>query len=83
MIWIPFFNNETRVCSSDRKKLKDVLLINYPMKTVYDFKRRLQDLCSEHRNDHEKLKEALHEWYHQAEASGLEVLQQFAIRMQL
>ena len=52
------------------------------MKTVYDFKHRLQDLWSEHRNDHEKLKEALHEWYHQAEASGLEVLQQFAIRMQ-
>ena len=78
----PFFDNETRVCSSDRKKLKDVLVINHPMKTVYDFKHRLQNLWSEHRNDHEKLKEALHEWCHQAEASGLEVLQQFAIRIQ-
>ena len=59
-----------------------MLLINHSMKTVYDFKHRLQDLWSEHRNDHEKLKEALHEWCHQAEVSGLEVLQKFAIRMQ-
>ena len=77
-----FLDHDNRLCANDRNKLKVVLSANQSMNTVYEFKHRLQLLWQQHRNNHEKLKDALHEWCSQAEASGMEVLQKFATRVQ-
>jgi stearoyl-CoA desaturase (delta-9 desaturase) len=49
---------------------------------VYEFRGRLQDLWGRTYDSHEKVLLALQEWCHQAEATGLRVLQNFARRLQ-
>ncbi len=76
-----FFNHRTRIRLNEHKKLEEVLHANQAMQTAYEFKHLLQTLWHAHRNDHEKLKEALLEWCSQAEETGLVALKDFALRM--
>lgn len=58
--------------------LKEVLANNAMLRTVHDFRERLQVLWSGAHMSNEKLLQHLHEWIAQAEASGIKALQDFA-----
>ncbi len=48
------------------------------MQITYEYKQHLQTLWKEHKNDHEKLREALLDWCHRAEQTGINALANFA-----
>ena len=58
--------------------LEDALNFSQTLRTTYQYKQRLQELWHERHASHERLLEALQEWCHQAEASGIRALQEFA-----
>jgi stearoyl-CoA desaturase (delta-9 desaturase) len=64
-----------------RARLQDVLAQNTMLHTVHDFRERLSQLWSGALGSNERLVVHLHEWIAQAEASGIESLQQFAARL--
>ena len=75
----PFFHHEINALSTnENRRLKLVLSNSNSLKTVYEFRQRLQSLWYDLRSDHEKLRAALLEWCHQAETSGLYMLEEFA-----
>ncbi|MEY4933279.1 MAG: hypothetical protein RLZZ403_1599 [Pseudomonadota bacterium] len=59
-------------------KLNEVLASNQMLKTVHDFRERLQVLWSGGHMSNDKLLQHLKEWIAQAEASGIKALQDFA-----
>ncbi|MCG7924646.1 MAG: fatty acid desaturase [Candidatus Thiodiazotropha taylori] len=63
---------------NDRQQLRDVLDHNSALDNVYQFKLRLQKIWEQQASSHEKRLEALSQWCAQAEASGVEALQEFA-----
>ena len=77
----PFLRNQETVCRSELDALKEALKNNEPLKTVYEFKHRLQSLWHDLRGDHEKLRAGLLEWCSQAEESGLYLLEEFASKI--
>lgn len=77
----PFLHHEKNVAGSDHGHLKRAMKDNEALKTVYEFRHRLQSLWHDLRGDHEKLRIELLEWCRQAEQSGLHVLEKFARRI--
>jgi stearoyl-CoA desaturase (delta-9 desaturase) len=69
---------ESRVDRRAKERLHEALRENEALSTVYEYRRRLQTLWSRTHESHEKVSHALQEWCHEAEASGLKVLQDFA-----
>ncbi|MCG7981643.1 MAG: fatty acid desaturase [Candidatus Thiodiazotropha lotti] len=63
---------------NDRQQLRDILDHNSALDNVYQFKLRLQKIWEQQASSHEKRLEALSQWCAQAEASGVEALQEFA-----
>jgi len=63
---------------SKKSELQEVLASNKELKTVYDFRVRLQDVWSRAAASHETLVQALKEWCEQAEATGIKVLEDFS-----
>jgi stearoyl-CoA desaturase (Delta-9 desaturase) len=63
---------------SDRQQLRDILANNNALDSVYQFKLQLQRIWEQQASSHEKRLEALSQWCAQAEASGVEALQDFA-----
>jgi len=61
-----------------QRKLSEVLAANQALKTVHDFRVRLQVLWNGAHLSNEKLLQHLKEWIAQAEASGISVLQDYA-----
>ncbi|MCU7802988.1 MAG: fatty acid desaturase [Candidatus Thiodiazotropha sp. (ex Lucinoma borealis)] len=61
----------------DRKQLSEILDNNTVLNNVYQFKVRLQEIWEQQASSHEKRLEALSQWCVQAEASGVEALQEF------
>ncbi len=59
-------------------KLKEVLANNQMLKTVHDFRERLQVLWSGAHMSNDTLLQHLKDWIAQAEASGIKALQDFA-----
>ncbi len=74
----PFLYHEKNIGRHDLNRLKEALVDNETLKTVYEFRHRLQSLWHDLRGDHEKLRVALLEWCWQAEQSGLHALEEFA-----
>jgi stearoyl-CoA desaturase (delta-9 desaturase) len=62
---------------SDRMYLNEVLNSNTALDMVYQFKLKLQAIWEQQASSHEKRLEALRQWCAQAEASGVEALQEF------
>jgi stearoyl-CoA desaturase (delta-9 desaturase) len=62
---------------SDLTQLKEILDTNAVLDKVYHFKLRLQAIWEQQASSHDKRLEALSEWCAQAEASGVEALQEF------
>lgn len=74
----PFLHHEQNVARRDHDHLKRAMKDNETLRTVYEFRHRLQSLWHDLRGDHEKLRVELLEWCRQAEQSGLYVLEEFA-----
>jgi stearoyl-CoA desaturase (delta-9 desaturase) len=62
---------------SDLSQLKEILDTNAALDKVYQFKLKLQGIWEQQASSHEKRLEALSQWCTQAEASGVEALQEF------
>lgn len=63
--------------ASHKKRLTNVLENFQTLKIVYQFRMKLQDIWSASTKSQKELLEALQDWCHQAEATGLEVLIRF------
>ncbi len=61
-----------------RARLSALLAENHALKTVHEFRERLQSIWKTANVSNEKLLSQLREWCAQAEASGIKVLQEFA-----
>jgi stearoyl-CoA desaturase (delta-9 desaturase) len=69
---------DTLLAPQDRDCLQSVLKANQSLRTVYEFRSRLQAIWGRTTVSHEKLLAALQEWCMEAEASGIKYLQDFA-----
>jgi stearoyl-CoA desaturase (delta-9 desaturase) len=61
-----------------QSKLKEVLATNHTLQTVHEFRERLRVLWNGSAMSNESLLQHLKDWIAQAEASGIQVLQDFA-----
>jgi len=62
-------------------ELANVLKHNETLRTVYHYRQQLQAIWGKTTATHKELLDALQEWCHQAEATGIAVLQQFVKRL--
>ncbi len=60
------------------RELQEILATNSTLHTVYTMKERLQDVWRRSASTQEQLLEALQEWCHQAETTGIKALHDFA-----
>jgi stearoyl-CoA desaturase (delta-9 desaturase) len=67
--------------SQAQARLQAVLVQHKHLHTVHEFRERLSQLWSGALGSNERLVTHLHDWIAQAEASGIESLQQFAARL--
>jgi len=63
------------------ERLGDILSRNQALATVHRFRERLSELWSGTHLSNERLLEKLHQWCAEAEASGIEALEEFAARL--
>lgn len=64
-----------------KERLRQVLAENAALQTVHDFRERLQALWGGANVSNERLLAQLKEWCAEAEASGIQVLEEFAARL--
>jgi stearoyl-CoA desaturase (Delta-9 desaturase) len=64
-----------------QSRLREVLASNHALQTVHDFRERLRVLWSGANMSNESLLQHLKDWIAQAEASGIKVLQDFALSL--
>jgi stearoyl-CoA desaturase (delta-9 desaturase) len=64
-----------------RARLAEVLEQNQTLRTVHDFRQRLVALWEQAHVSNDNLVQQLKDWCHQAEASGIEALQEFSARL--
>jgi stearoyl-CoA desaturase (delta-9 desaturase) len=67
--------------ASARHRLEQILSHNKALQTVHEFREKLSELWSGANVSNEKLLENLKDWCHQAEESGIKVLEDFAQRL--
>lgn len=73
--------NETLLDARSESLLQRALNERQRLQVVYDFKRRLTALWAQRPTSHEQMLVALQDWCAQAEATGIQALQQFARRL--
>lgn len=64
--------------SNARQRLESILAHSETLNEVYEFKQRLQEIWLEKTATRESLVQNLQEWCHQAEATGIEALEEFS-----
>ena len=69
---------DSRLKPLHRKHLQELLQNSEALKTVYEFRTRLQELWNQTYASHERLIQAIMQWCKEAEATGIKVLQDFA-----
>ena len=69
---------DSRMKPVQQKHLQELLQNSEALHTVYDMRRKLQDLWSETHASHERMIQAIIDWCKEAEATGIKVLQEFA-----
>ncbi|MGH1537811.1 MAG: DesA family fatty acid desaturase [Gammaproteobacteria bacterium] len=69
---------DSRMKPSHREHLTELLQNSDALHTVYEMRRKLQDLWSETHASHERMIQAIIEWCKEAEATGIKVLEDFA-----
>ena len=75
------FRHKKHIESHDEEKhcvkLAEVLRTNDKLALVCEYKNTLQAICKQRHRDYEHLHQALLDWCHQAEKTGLDALQSF------
>ncbi|MFK8029778.1 MAG: fatty acid desaturase [Gammaproteobacteria bacterium] len=66
---------------SHRQKLEELLANNATLKTVHEYRERLRELWTGATVSNEKLTQQLKDWCQQAEATGIQALQEFSDRL--
>lgn len=66
---------------SAKEKLGRLLAENQALSTVHEFREKLAEIWSGANVSNEKLLQQLRDWCHEAEASGIQVLEDFAARV--
>ena len=69
---------ETQMSEYERHYLQDLLKASQSLRIVHEYRQQLQALWGRTTASHEKLLAALQDWCTQAEASGIQALQEFA-----
>ena len=69
---------DSRMKPLQREYLQELLQNSEALKTVYEFRRRLQDLWNETHASHDRMIQAIIQWCKEAEATGIKVLEDFA-----
>jgi len=69
---------ETQMNEREKHCLQDVLKASQSLRMVHEYRQQLQALWSRTTASHDKLLIALQDWCNQAEASGIQALQEFA-----
>ena len=69
---------ESRMDTKLNATLQETLRHNEPLRTTYEYRAKLQTLWGRTHESHEKVSQALQDWCRQAEATQLQVLQDFA-----
>jgi stearoyl-CoA desaturase (delta-9 desaturase) len=72
---------KTLLDDAGRRWLNRILHTNQPLRTVYAMREALQDIWKRSATTQEALVHALEEWRHQAEASGIQALRDFAQKL--
>lgn len=70
--------DRSRIKPHHRQRLNEVLNNSTAVKTVYQYRLQLQEIWDRTYGSQEKLLQALRDWCHQAEQSGIGALQDFA-----
>ncbi|MGB0721362.1 MAG: DesA family fatty acid desaturase [Gammaproteobacteria bacterium] len=70
-----------RIGEREHSTLQNLLTQCRDLKTVYEYRARLQEVWKRTASGHETLRRALQDWCNQAEASGIEALEQFSLRL--
>jgi len=73
--------DESRMDEKARARRDRALRVNERLQTVYEYRRRLQELFTARTMSQEKLVQQLQEWCASAEASGIKALQDFAAHL--
>lgn len=68
----------SRMSADDKTHLSNALQNNKTLTKVYEFRQQLQSIWNSTHASQEKLLHAMLEWCHQAEASGIKALEEFA-----
>ena len=69
--------DDSRITPKARQDIEQVLEQSKTLHVVYEYRKRLQDVWNRSYSSQEKLTQALQEWCHQAEATGVKALQDF------
>jgi stearoyl-CoA desaturase (delta-9 desaturase) len=69
---------EERLNDRERGALRDALAHSGPLQTVYGFRQRLQEIYEQRAASRENLLTLLQDWCRQAEATGIQALEDFA-----
>ncbi|MDQ3796549.1 MAG: fatty acid desaturase [Pseudomonadota bacterium] len=69
---------ESRMDTQLKAKLQETLLHHEPLRTVHEYRVKLQALWGRTHESHEQVSQALQDWCRQAEATQFQVLQDFA-----
>ncbi len=69
---------DSRMKPLHREHLQELLQNSETLQTVYDMRRKLQDLWGETYASHERMIQAIIDWCKEAEATGIKVLEEFA-----
>lgn len=69
---------EGRLDEAARRRLQQVLERSQNLRTVYQFRQRLQEVWERTATSQEQLLKSLQEWCHQAEATGIAALEEFS-----
>lgn len=68
----------TRMTESQTDRLETLLSENNTLRIIYDHQQRLKSLWTQRYQDNDSMLRALVEWCHEAEQSGIRVLEEFA-----
>ena len=69
---------DSRMKPLHREHLQELLQNSEALHTVYEMRRKLQDLWNETHASHERMIQAIIDWCKEAEATGIKVLEEFA-----
>lgn len=77
----PLVRGEAVMDEEAKGRVAAALNLSQKLNTVYEYKRRLQDLWQNRFSSQDNLLHYLQEWCRQAEATGIKVLEDFALRL--